>query len=176
MHIFSPAWQDVHCKTNPEWRIHPFLSRRVHIYNKSAQIYALFFNLFKSNYYVIIYILNILLYRPIRKILIQRKERVSNLEENIDTMNMEAQDKDNAYASGIQEARSKGLGEKESLLQAAAAEEREIIEKINQKAQADLAAVKEKIAKDTETVRESLQQEIDTFANAISERILGRSV
>ena len=128
------------------------------------------------NFLLIIYILNILLYKPIRKILIQRKERVSNLEENIDTLNKEAGDKDDGYVSGIQEARAKGLIEKESLLQAAADEEREIIEKINQKAQADLAAVKEKIAKDADTARESLQQEIDTFANAISERILGRAV
>jgi len=128
------------------------------------------------NFLLIVYILNILLYRPIRKILIQRKERVSSLGENIDTLNKGAQDKNDAYASGIHGARTKGLNEKESLLQTAAGEEREIIEKINQKAQADLAAVKEKIAKDTETVRETLEQEIDTFANAISERILGRTV
>ncbi len=128
------------------------------------------------NFLLIIYILNILLYRPIRKILIQRKEKISNLEENIDTLHKKAQDKDDAYASGIQEARAKGLNEKDALMQAASDEEREIIEKINQKAQADLAAVKEKIAKDAETVRETLQQEIDTFANTISERILGRAV
>ena len=128
------------------------------------------------NFLLIIWILNVLLYKPIRKILIQRKERFANLENNIDTLNKEAQDKDDAYASGIHEARSKGLGEKELLLQAAADEEKEIIDKINQKAQAELAAVREKIAKDTESVRESLQQEIDTFANAISERILGRTI
>jgi F-type H+-transporting ATPase subunit b len=128
------------------------------------------------NFLLIIYILNVLLYKPIRKILIQRKERVSNLEENIDTLHKKAKDKDDAYVSGIQGARAKGLDEKNVLLQAAADEEREIIEKINQKAQADLAAVKEKIAKDTETVRETLQQEIDIFAKTISERILGRTV
>ena len=128
------------------------------------------------NFLLIIFILNILLYKPIRKILIQRKERISNLEENIDTLDKEAQNKDDAYAAGIHEARAKGLSEKESLLQTAAGEEREIIDKINQKAQEDLSAVKEKIAKDTETVRKTLQQEVDDFANTISERILGRAV
>jgi F-type H+-transporting ATPase subunit b len=128
------------------------------------------------NFILIIYILNILLYKPIRNILIQRKERISNLEENIDTLHQKAQDKDDAYVSGIQEARTKGLNEKNALLQEAADEERDIIEEINQKAQADLAAVKEKIKKDTETVRETLQQDIDMFAKTISERILGRTV
>ena len=128
------------------------------------------------NFLLIIWILNILLYRPIRKILIQRKERFDTLENNINTLNQEAQDKDDAYVSGIQDARAKGLSEKEFLLQAAADEEKGIIEEINQKAQAELAAVREKIAKDTESVRGSLQQEIETFANAISERILGRTI
>jgi F-type H+-transporting ATPase subunit b len=128
------------------------------------------------NFLVIIWILNVLLYKPIRKILIQRQEKFTNLEQNIDTLNNEAQNKDDAYASGIHEARIQGLKQKEALLQAAADEEREIIEEINKKAQDNFAAVREKIAKDTESVRESLQQEIDAFSNAISERILGRAV
>jgi F-type H+-transporting ATPase subunit b len=61
-------------------------------------------------------------------------------------------------------------------VQAAADEEREVIEKINEKAQADLAEVRKKIAKDAETVRASLQQEIDAFADAIGEKIIGRAI
>jgi len=128
------------------------------------------------NFLLIIWILNFILYKPIRNILIQRKEKIAGLDQNIETINRDAKEKDDAFASGIKEARSKGLKEKEALLQAGADEEREIIEKINQKAQADLAEVREKIAKDAEVVRESLQQEIDAFANAIGEKILGRAV
>ena len=129
-----------------------------------------------ANFLLIIWILNIILYKPIRKILIQRKEKISGLEQNIDLLNKDAKDKDEAFAEGIKEARANGLNEKEVLLQAATDEEREIIEKINQKAQAELAEVREKIAKDVENVRASLQQEIDAFANAIGEKILGRAV
>jgi F-type H+-transporting ATPase subunit b len=116
------------------------------------------------------------LYKPIRNILIQRKEKIAGLDQNIETINRDAKEKDDAFASGIKEARSKGLKEKEALLQEGAGEEREIIEKINQKAQADLAEMREKIAKDAEDVRTSLQKEIDAFANAIGEKILGRAV
>ena len=129
-----------------------------------------------ANFLIIIWILNIILYKPIRKMLIQRKEKVSGLEENIETLSNEAKDKDDAFAAGIKEAKANGLNEKEALLQEAVDEEREIIEKINQKAQADLAEVRDKIAKDAESVRASLQQEIDTFADAIGEKILGRAV
>ena len=128
------------------------------------------------NFLLIIWILNLVLYKPIRNILIQRKEKIAGLDENIETMNRDAKEKDDAFASGIKEARSKGLKEKEALLQEGADEEREIIEKINQKAQADLAEMREKIAKDAEDVRTTLQKEIDAFANAIGEKILGRAV
>ena len=128
------------------------------------------------NFLLIIWILNVILYKPIRKILIKRKEKIESLEENIKTLNNDSKEKDDAFTSGVREARAKGLNEKESLIQAANDEEREIIEEINKKAQADLLEVHEKIAKDTENVRKSLQKEIDNFANAIGEKILGRAV
>ena len=128
------------------------------------------------NFLFLIWVLNILLYKPIRNILIQRKEKFASLETNIEILNRDAQEKDDAYAVGIKEARVKGFQEKEALTQAAADEEREIIEKINQKAQAELVEVREKIAKDAEAARAALQQEIDAFANAIGEKILGRAI
>ena len=129
-----------------------------------------------ANFLLIIWVLNIILFRPIRNILIQRKEKITGLEQNIETSDKEAKEKNEAFDSGIRDARAKGLNEKNVLLQEAADEEKEIIDKINQKAQADLAEVREKIAKDVESVRASLQKEIDKFAGAIGEKILGRAV
>jgi F-type H+-transporting ATPase subunit b len=129
-----------------------------------------------ANFLIIVWVLNIILFRPIRNILIQRKERIASLEQNIETSDKGAKEKDEAFDSGIREARAKGLNEKNALLQEATDQEKEIIDKINQKAQADLAEVRKKIAKDAEAVRASLQKEIDTFANAIGEKILGRAL
>jgi F-type H+-transporting ATPase subunit b len=129
-----------------------------------------------ANFLLIVWVLNIILFKPIRNILIQRKEKITKLEQNIETSDKEANEKNEAFDSGIRDARAKGLSEKSVLLNEAADEEREIVDKINQKAQADLAEVREKIAKDAEAVRASLQKEIDTFASAIGEKILGRAV
>lgn len=128
------------------------------------------------NFIVLIGILNIVLYRPIRNILLQRKNKVSGFEESIENFNKSAEEKKEAFASGLKDARSRGLKEKESLVQAAANEEKEIISKINEKAAAELTKVKEKIVKDAEEVRISLQKEIDTFANDIGNKILGRAI
>ncbi|MEA1947503.1 MAG: ATP synthase F0 subunit B [Thermodesulfobacteriota bacterium] len=129
-----------------------------------------------ANFLLIVWVLNIILFRPIRNILIQRKGKITNLEQNIETSDKEAKEKNEAFDLGIRDARAKGLNEKNVLLNEAADQEREIIDKINQKAQADLVEVREKIAKDAEAVRASLQKEIDTFASAIGEKILGRAV
>ena len=129
-----------------------------------------------ANFIFLIWILNVLLYRPIRNILIQRKEKLSNLEQNIETLSSDAHEKDSEFSTGIKDARARGMKEKEALMQAAADQEREVIEKINKKAQADLAEVRKKIAKDAEAVRASLQQEIDAFAEAIGEKIIGRAI
>ena len=129
-----------------------------------------------ANFLFLILVLNLILYKPIRNVLIQRKEKVSGLEQSIEEFQRDAQDKQDDFASGLREARVKGLQEKESLLGQAAEEEKKIITQINEKAQADLAQVREKIAKDAEAVRQSLLQEVDTFAEDIGKKILGRAV
>jgi F-type H+-transporting ATPase subunit b len=129
-----------------------------------------------ANFLLIIWILNLILYRPIRNILRQRKEKIEGLELRIETYNEDAQKKDDAFASGIQEARAKGLKEKETLLQSAAEEEKQIIADVNTKAQAELAEIRKKIVKDTKAVSASLQEKVDEFANDICQKILGRKV
>ena len=129
-----------------------------------------------ANFLLIIWILNLILYRPIRNILRQRKEKIEGLELRIETYNEDAQKKDDAFASGIQEARAKGLRQKESLLQAAAEEEKQIIADVNTKAQAELVEIRKKIVKDAQAARASLQEKVDEFANDICQKILGRKV
>ncbi len=128
------------------------------------------------NFVLLIWVLNVIVYKPIRGILIRRKEKIDGLEKSIETKENSAIEKDKAYGAGLKDARSNGLKEKESLLNAAAAEEQEIIGKINEKAQENLKEIREKIRKETEEVRTALQQEVDTFAEAIGQKILGREV
>ena len=128
------------------------------------------------NFLIILWILNLILYRPIRNILRQRKEKIDGLEFSNETYNEDAQEKDTAFAAGIKEARAKGLNEKEALLQAAAAEEKEIIAKVNAKAQAELADIREKISQEAETAKQALKAKMDEFSSDICQKILGRAV
>ena len=129
-----------------------------------------------ANFLLILWILNRILYRPIRNILLQRKEKMDGLELSIQTFNEDAEEKDQAFAAGIKEARAKGLGEKEVLLQAAADEEKKIVTKVNEKAQAELADIRQKIAQEAQTAKAALQTKVDEFADDICQKILGRTV
>lgn len=128
------------------------------------------------NFILLIWLLNILLYKPIRRIVLERKNKFTGIERAINTLNGSARDAENAYALGVRDARAKGIKEKDSFLSAAAEEEKEIIDKINKTAQENLAEVRKKIAKDAESVRVSLQKELTTFTDAIGKKILGRAV
>ena len=120
--------------------------------------------------------MNILVYKPIRGILAQRKEKVGGLEQRIGKLDDDAREKDEAYGSGIKAARATGLKQKQALVEAAAAEEKTLIEDINRRAQANLAEMKDKIAKDVDVVKASLEKEVDSFAEAIGRKILGRAI
>ena len=128
------------------------------------------------NFVFLIWVLNILLYRPIRKILAQRKEKIDGLELSIETSDKDALEKDEAFSAGIKEARTRGFKEKEALMQQAMDEEKKIIADINSKAQAELAETRNKIKSEADAARESLQKEVDNFADQICQKILGRAV
>jgi len=120
--------------------------------------------------------LNLVLYRPIRKMLHQRNEKVNGLEKSIQTSLRDVREKDAAFSNGILMAREKGRQEKDAMVNAAAEEEKRIIEAIHRKAQQELDAVRKRIASETQDVRAALQKEIDEFARIIGHKILGRSV
>jgi len=128
------------------------------------------------NFLFLIWALNVVLYRPIRGILARRYEKVSGLENGIVQFEQDVLEKQEAIKVGRKEARAKGVKEKEILENQAKEEEMRQIEKINERARADLALIREKIVTEAEDVRKSLQKEVDSFANDISSKILGRAV
>ncbi|WP_027359707.1 ATP synthase F0 subunit B [Desulforegula conservatrix] len=129
-----------------------------------------------ANFLCLILILDFVLYKPIRGILRQRKDKFEGLKGDIGTLAGEVEEKDAAFREAVKDARAKGMQAKDGIIGEAAAEEKRIVEEINKKAQADLAVVKAKISADAESARASLKKEVEAFAYAICEKILGRAV
>jgi F-type H+-transporting ATPase subunit b len=127
------------------------------------------------NFLILIFVLNLICFKPIRNMLSARKSKIDGLNSRIDSAGKEAQEKDLAFDRGLKAARSKGQAEKEALMQVAGDEEKAIIAKINERAREDLAAVKDQISKDMDAVKSALEKDVESFADAITQKILGRA-
>lgn len=128
------------------------------------------------NFLILLFVLNLVLYKPIRKVLLERKAKVQGLESGVEKATADLVSQEESYKSGLRQARSEGLKKKEVFVEEASRQEREIIDQINKKAQAHLAQIKNQVADETEQARKALEKEVETFARAIGERILGRAV
>jgi F-type H+-transporting ATPase subunit b len=128
------------------------------------------------NFLILLFVLNLVLYKPIRKMLLERKAKVQGLESGVEKTTADLVSQEESYKSGLRQARSEGLKKKEAFVEEASKQEREIIDQINKKAQANLVQIKKQVADETEQARKALEKEVETFAKAIGERILGRAV
>jgi F-type H+-transporting ATPase subunit b len=128
------------------------------------------------NFLILLFVLNVLLYKPIRKVLLERKAKIQGLESGVEKATADLVSQEESYKNGLRQARSEGLKEKEAFVEEASKQEREIIDQINQKAQANLARIKKQVAEETEQARKTLEKEVAVFAKAIGEKILGRAL
>lgn len=127
------------------------------------------------NFLVLLFVLNLVLYKPIRNVIRERKARIEGMQADAEKAAGDLVAGETAYKDGLKQARSEGLKNKEAFISEASQAEKEIIEEINKKAQANLAEIKKQVADETEQARKALDAEVDAFAKAIGEKILGRA-
>ncbi len=127
------------------------------------------------NFLVLLFVLNLVLYKPIRNVLLERKAKIEGMQKKAKKAASDLVAGKEAYKDGLKEARTKGLKEKETFIDEASREEKEILDKINKKAQANLAQIRKQVAEETEQARKSLEGEVEVYARAIGEKILGRA-
>ena len=127
------------------------------------------------NFLVLLFVLNLVLYKPIRNVLLERKAKIEGMQNGAEKAANDLVAGEDAYKNGLKQARSEGLKKKEAFVEEASQEEREIIDRINKKAQANLAEIKKQVAEETEQARKALDGEVEVYAKAIGEKILGRA-
>jgi F-type H+-transporting ATPase subunit b len=129
-----------------------------------------------ANFLVLIFVLNVVLYKPIRKILAERKAKIRGMEEGISRAEDQAVEAQTSFKEKMSGARGKGNDEKEKFKQAGEEEQKRIIAEVNEAAQKELENVRAQVAKDVEQAKSKLQDEIKAYSAAIAEKILGRAV
>jgi F-type H+-transporting ATPase subunit b len=126
------------------------------------------------NLLFLLWILNTILYRPIRRILKERDQRIGALESEILTMTNEIESKTGDMAASIKQARLDGFNRKEDLKKAGLQRESELIGEASRLAEEKIAKVKEDVTANIASVRESLKSQVTEFSQAVGEKILGR--
>jgi len=128
------------------------------------------------NFLLLIWLLNMILYKPIRNMLEERKEKIQNLESTVQKCNADAEASETSYKKGLDDARQKGLEQKNALIKEAEAHERTLISELNQKAMKEMEQIKQRIQNDVGKAKMKLAEEIESFAQAIGQKILGRAL
>lgn len=136
--------------------------------------YTLFIQV--ANFLVLLFILNIILYRPIRKILGQRKAEISSFETMIEDFQNRSDNEAKELEENKKGARNEGYKEKETLRNAGFDEEKKMVQEAIASGEERIGKAKEEIQRDAVEARQSLENEIKLFSQELAEKMLGRSI
>ena len=128
------------------------------------------------NFLALVFLLNIVLFRPIRKILQARQARLSALEGDIGQLADTRQGVLGEVDEQLLAARKEGLGLRESLRQEGSQAEASLLEQVKKEVDAQWTKVEAKIKKDVGKAREALSAQAQDFAQALATKILGRKL
>ena len=129
-----------------------------------------------ANFLLLLYLLNRILYRPIRRILAERAEQMNTYEGTIaDLQQRSAQDAE-SLEQNMKNARKEGFDRKEGLRGEGLEEEKGMLQKASAAAGERIDEAKAEIERHVEGVRKTLEKDIGAFSQELAEKILGRSI
>jgi F-type H+-transporting ATPase subunit b len=128
------------------------------------------------NFLVFLFLMNLVLYRPIRRIVAQRKKMMDEKQEEIDRLEARAEAAVQQYEQKLQESRRAGLRQIQDLKAAAYDEEKDLLRKISEDAAEQLQRMRAQIQQDISVARDALRDQVRTFSVQLAQKILGRSI
>jgi F-type H+-transporting ATPase subunit b len=128
------------------------------------------------NFLILIVVLNILLYKPIRKVLAERQGRIAEAKSRAESVDQDVQAKMAEYESRLKSMKSGAADERGTLVKEAQAEEAAILESARKEASETLTAIKTRVAKEASDARAILQEQAKALSVDICEKVLGRSL
>lgn len=127
------------------------------------------------NFLILMTVLNLFLFKPIRKAIADRTATLDSARQRAEAVDLEVQEKVALYEARLRDAKAKA-GEERGVLKAEAlAEEAAALEKARKEAGDSLAAIKETVAREAAQARTALQEQARFLSKDICEKVLGRS-
>ena len=129
-----------------------------------------------ANFLFLLFVLNLILYKPIRKILTQRNEKTSSLEKTIRDYQERSEQNERGIEDGMIKARKEGFLEKEKFKGQGLEGERGILQEAGASIEEKKEAAEQELESKMTEVREALEREIAGFSKELAEKILGRGI
>jgi F-type H+-transporting ATPase subunit b len=121
------------------------------------------------------FVLNVILYRPIRKILSKRKDEMNAFQGMIEDFQNRAAGCTKKIEEGVAETRKEGLRERETLKSRGLEEEKQMLRETSSAATDKMSQARKELEEKLTAVRESLEKEMALFSKELAEKVLGRS-
>ncbi|MBM4275164.1 MAG: hypothetical protein FJ134_11985 [Deltaproteobacteria bacterium] len=128
------------------------------------------------NFLVLVYLLNVVLFRPIRMNLKARQGKLAGYEGDIARFREEEQGLQAEVKEKLTEARRQGLSQRESLRQEGSQAEASLLEQVKQEVEAEWSRVEAQIKADMDKARQALKAQTQSFAQSLAAKFLGREV
>ena len=128
------------------------------------------------NFGILVLVLNIFLYKPIRRILSERRQVIDSARDKAASVDLEVQEKMARYEARLHDAKSEAAGRRAEALKLAQAEEAALLDKARKDAADTLGTIRAKVAKEAAEARSLLTKQAETLSGEICEKILGRSL
>ncbi len=128
------------------------------------------------NILILIVIMNIVLYKPIRTILAEREKKIGGLEKDVEEFNKNAKLRLEEYDAKLNGARSKAKNEVDQVRGAAQASGNEKLAEIRKEVEAFKADNLAVIANEFAKASQELMAQAETFAKEIAGKVIGRAI
>ncbi len=125
---------------------------------------------------IFIWILDYLVFKPIVRVLDERRERIDGTMEKARLMEAEIQKKLDEYEERIQEAKSQAAYEKERIRREGESVAKAIVERARTELARDIPIIRRQIANEADRTRRELERRAHEVGRDIACRILGREI
>ena len=127
------------------------------------------------NFLILLAVLNVIIYRPIRHIVQQRSERMANNMTEIESFNQTAKDKVQEYEVTLDNARKEGVEVRNGFKQQGIDQEKEIVNQASAESSKELAATRQELQSEAEEARKKLKKQVKGYAKLVADRVIVQS-
>ncbi len=124
------------------------------------------------NFFLLLAILNVLIYRPIREISKKRGEKIAGDLGEIEGFSNQAEQKLEDYRNALAQARKEGDRVRNELKLEGTQEEKKLLAQAADQGAVDLEAARKEIAAESDRARQDLTQQVDDYARKVADKVL----